>query len=60
VKDKQRCCKCGPKNVRFAQEHAGEFNGQAEMEPSFMEMVASFTHAAQNGVEECCPCKGRK
>jgi hypothetical protein len=46
--------------VRFAQEHAGDFNGEAEMEPSFMEMVASFTHAAQNGVEECCPCKGRK
>jgi hypothetical protein len=40
---------------RFAEVH-----GDAEMEPSFMEVVASFQHAAQNGVEECCPCKAAK
>jgi len=36
-----------------------EVHGDAEMEPSFMEVVANFQHAAQNGVEECCPC-GKK
>jgi len=30
------------------------------MMPSFMEVVANFQHAAQNGVEECCPCKAAK
>jgi hypothetical protein len=38
-----------------------EVHGDAEMQPSFMEVVANFQHAAQNGVEECCPCgKGPK
>jgi len=37
-----------------------EVHGDAEMMPSFMEIVASFQHAAQNGVEECCPCKAAK
>jgi len=37
-----------------------EVHGDAEMQPSFMEVVANFKHAAENGVEECCPCKGHK
>jgi len=41
---------------RFAEVHP-----EAEMEPSFMEIVAGFQHQAQNGVEECCPCpKGER
>jgi len=58
VKDKQRCCKCDGKGSRFAQEHA-EGNVEADMQPSFAEIVANFQHQAQNGVEECCPC-GKK
>jgi hypothetical protein len=30
------------------------------MQPSFAELSANFAHAAQNGAEECCPCKSRK
>jgi hypothetical protein len=36
-----------------------EVHSDAEMQPSFMEIVASFKHAAENGVEECCPCKAK-
>jgi len=36
---------------RFEEVH----NNEAMM-PSFMEMVATFQHGVQNGVEECCPC----
>jgi hypothetical protein len=59
----ERCCKCGAKGVKRALKAAPRFeevHGDAEMMPSFMEMVATFQHAAQNGVEECCPCKHHK
>jgi hypothetical protein len=63
VKDKQKCCKCGAKGAKRAIAAAARFeevHGDAEMQPSFMEVVASFKHAAQEGVEECCPCKNKK
>jgi hypothetical protein len=63
VKDKQKCCKCGAKGTKRALAAAPRFeevHGDAEMQPSFMEVVATFQHAAQNGVEECCPCPKRK
>jgi hypothetical protein len=28
----------------------------AEMEPSFMEVMSNIQHGIQNGAEECCPC----
>jgi len=60
VKDKQKCCKCGAKGAKRAIAAAPRFeevHSDAEMMPSFMEVVASFKHAAEQGVEECCPCK---
>jgi len=56
VKDKQRCCKCNAKNVRRS---LPRFEGEAHLEPSFLEVMAGLQHQIQSGVEECCPCKGR-
>jgi hypothetical protein len=40
---------------RFAEAHT-----DAEMEPSFVEVMAGLQHAIQNGAEECCPCPKKR
>jgi hypothetical protein len=63
VKDKQKCCKCNAANVKAAIPAFAEVSAEAEMEPSFVEVMAGIQHSIQNGAEECCPCpkgKGRK
>ncbi len=56
----EKCCKCDANGAKAALKSAPRFeevHGDAELEPSFMEVVANFQHAVQNGVEECCPCR---
>jgi hypothetical protein len=60
VKDKQRCCKCTAGNVKAAIPTFAEVSADAEMQPTFVEVMAGIQHSIQNGAEECCPCRKGK
>jgi hypothetical protein len=60
VKDKQKCCKCDGKGAKAALSAVPALTEvDAEMATSFLETVANFQHAEQNGRKNCCPCKAK-